>query len=337
MRVPRLRSIQSRMTLIVVLLVLLAMELVGAYLLHALQGYFGEEYRARLGATAEAVAVLAAGPLEQGDADRAAEVLLGFAESGVQILVTDATGVVVAASRDRSLLGRRLNSAEVVAALGGVPSDLVRSDPGAGGRKVYVGRPVTARGHVVGAVSASTALAPVDETLSRVRAILLTATALALLVSILLSLVLGRTITGPVQDLTARASELAQGRFDRRIDVPSDDELGTLAETFNDLSQRLAATLAEITAEKRKAEAILENMADGIVAVDRGGRILLVNPAAGAMFGLAPATLTDQPVSALPGHEALAEPLIRVLQQAPSEGSPDGDRDGKEEAGQALD
>ncbi|MBX6377138.1 MAG: hypothetical protein IRY95_01145 [Clostridia bacterium] len=33
----------------------------------------------------------------------------------------------------------------------------------------------------------------------------------------------------------------------------------------------------------------------------------------------------------------MAGQLIRVLQQAPSEGSPDGDRDGKEEAGQALD
>ena len=50
---------------------------------------------------------------------------------------------------------------------------------------------------------------------------------------------LARRITRPLEELTAAPRSIAEGHFDRRLDIRSDDELQILAETFNHMTARL--------------------------------------------------------------------------------------------------
>ncbi len=112
----------------------------------------------------------------------------------------------------------------------------------------------------------------------------------ALMVGIVISLVLGyflsKTITTPISNLTKNAKKMAEGDFDSKIDVNSNDEIGSLTEAFNDMSGKLNLTLYEISKEKNKVEAMLENMTDGIIAFNTDGGIIHINPTAKKMLGI---------------------------------------------------
>jgi signal transduction histidine kinase len=59
-------------------------------------------------------------------------------------------------------------------------------------------------------------------------------------IALLLGLFLARTLTRPVRDLTTATHALAQGRLEQRVPVRSADELGDLAQAFNQMSADLA-------------------------------------------------------------------------------------------------
>jgi signal transduction histidine kinase len=59
-------------------------------------------------------------------------------------------------------------------------------------------------------------------------------------IALLLGLFLARTLTRPVRDLTTATHALAQGRLEQRVPVRSADELGELAQAFNQMSTDLA-------------------------------------------------------------------------------------------------
>lgn len=86
-------------------------------------------------------------------------------------------------------------------------------------------------------------------------------------------------IMGPLAQISEVTKEMARGNLGREIRVYSDDEIGDLAKNINLLGRKLKQTFTEITEEKDRMQAVLNSMADGVVAVDGDGRVLLLNPA----------------------------------------------------------
>ncbi|MEJ5224928.1 MAG: GAF domain-containing protein, partial [Anaerolineales bacterium] len=70
------------------------------------------------------------------------------------------------------------------------------------------------------------------------------------------TLLISRTITVPVSRLTSVAEQLTAGNLQARVDIRSQDELGTLADTLNSMSGQLEQTLAglEQTIAQRTAD-----------------------------------------------------------------------------------
>ncbi len=69
---------------------------------------------------------------------------------------------------------------------------------------------------------------------------LLIATAVSVLVALILGIVLTRRLTRPVKDLTTATQAMADGELGQQVPVRSQDELGKLASTFNQMSADLA-------------------------------------------------------------------------------------------------
>ena len=65
-------------------------------------------------------------------------------------------------------------------------------------------------------------------------------------ISIVISLIISRTLLSPIQGMTKAAEAMADGDFSRKITVDSVDEIGILATTFNDMAARIETMLEEL-------------------------------------------------------------------------------------------
>jgi NtrC-family two-component system sensor histidine kinase KinB len=137
---------------------------------------------------------------------------------------------------------------------------------------------------------------------------------------LVMSLLLSRHLTRPVERLRLAAGQVAEGDYDVVVDIPRTDELGFLALQFNDMVERLRLyrdlNLERLLAEKVKTEAILREMSDGLLMVDPDGRLLHVNPAAAHALGAPVDGLVGRPAKEAVSDAGLAEALARALANA---------------------
>ncbi|MCX7924095.1 MAG: cell wall metabolism sensor histidine kinase WalK [Clostridia bacterium] len=125
-----------------------------------------------------------------------------------------------------------------------------------------------------------------SETIENFNKIILNSIGIAILISLILGYILSKTITVPIVNIMHKAQEIADGDFDRLLEVKSDDEIGKLTKTFNYMAKELKNTLNEISSEKNKIETILNYMTDGVIAFNLKGEVIHANPAAERMLGL---------------------------------------------------
>ena len=109
---------------------------------------------------------------------------------------------------------------------------------------------------------------------------------LGLVISLLLSFLLSKTMIAPIARLTDGLKQVAGGDFSKKLDVTSRDEIGILTENFNSMAQQLKDTVAAVENERNKLDTLFLHMADGVVAFDRSGRVIHFNPAAEEMLSL---------------------------------------------------
>ena len=100
---------------------------------------------------------------------------------------------------------------------------------------------------------------------------------ITLIIAIFITYLLSRAITVPIYKLQARAEKMAEGDFTPITELKSGDEISQLADRFNYMAKKLDTTLSEISKEKNKVEAILENMNDGVIAFDTEGNLIIAN------------------------------------------------------------
>jgi two-component system, NtrC family, sensor histidine kinase KinB len=105
-----------------------------------------------------------------------------------------------------------------------------------------------------------------------------------IVLSLLLSYGLARSLLKPIRALTVSAASLGDGNLDRDVPVTSKDELGELARTFNLMAAKLRAyrdaTAAKVVRAQRTMEATLTSTPDPLFVVARDGTPELRNPAA---------------------------------------------------------
>ena len=82
----------------------------------------------------------------------------------------------------------------------------------------------------------------------------------AVLVAVVLSFMIQRSIVGPIERLTAVANDIGQGKLTARAAVEANDEIGTLATTFNAMTGQLSDTLDDLELRRREQAAIAEKL-----------------------------------------------------------------------------
>jgi PAS domain S-box-containing protein len=121
----------------------------------------------------------------------------------------------------------------------------------------------------------------------------------------LLSFHRARQLSAPIAALAGATRRLAEGSLHDDIPVTSNDELGELTISFNQM--RLSIEEAARTLNRREAQSriIIESLPTALLMADREGRILLVNSQAESLFGYSRDELMGKPV------EMLVPPRVR--------------------------
>jgi len=108
---------------------------------------------------------------------------------------------------------------------------------------------------ILGVLDTNLSLAKVDASLARERREMLAVTAVALLAVVFLSgLFVWIVVHNPLRELKTGTERIATGDLGYQIPVHSQDEVGELAHSFNEMSSRLRVAQAEITAWARTLE-----------------------------------------------------------------------------------
>jgi len=87
-------------------------------------------------------------------------------------------------------------------------------------------------------------------------------------------------LTTPLKEMNEVAGTIAEGDYSGRVTVTRNDEIGTLGETMNLLSERLQTVIESVQNEKSKLEMVLMNIHDGIIACDKDLNLMHHNKAA---------------------------------------------------------
>jgi PAS domain S-box-containing protein len=97
-------------------------------------------------------------------------------------------------------------------------------------------------------------------------------------------------VTNPISHLTEAIKEISNKNYKHRIHIESKDEFGKLADSFNDMAERLeyfeSGNLNKLMFEKRRAEAVINSMKDASIGIDKNNVILFANFQALQLLGL---------------------------------------------------
>lgn len=280
------QTVQWKFVIIYISLILIAMQIIGIYFVRALEQSFVDNFTESLLYQADSLAFNVEPYLkterrkaqeESKDLNKLVNNFLTMDSAGVQVI--DQNGVIISASEtEKHLIGQKNVQLEVNRALLGFQATDIRTDTPSRQRVMVLALPVrNEKNEIVGAVYVRASMKDMYDTIRRIIGIFATGTVFALLLTAALGVLLSRTITNPVKAITEQATAMANGDFNRRVEVMSNDEIGQLGQAFNYLTTRLKEALSETEEERAKLASVLANMSDGVIAADWRGKIEVYN------------------------------------------------------------
>ena len=143
---------------------------------------------------------------------------------------------------------------------------------------------------------------------------------LSLLAAIWAAFQSARRLVAPVSDMAEATRAVAEGDYSRRLPVASDDELGFLVRSFNDMTRRLAKardqarrSRQQVEGQRTYLEAVLANLSSGVMSLDAAGVVRAVNSAANQNLGVDIKAWLGRPLADVGGDHAFLLPFIDVI------------------------
>ncbi|TYP93743.1 PAS domain S-box-containing protein [Fodinibius salinus] len=156
-----------------------------------------------------------------------------------------------------------------------------------------------------------------QETASQVILYMTIIGAISTLLALVLLLKYPNYIVNPIRELIERIKNIADQNYDQRLEFETGDEYQELAEAFNTMAVRLqeydSSNLAKIKSEKRRIEAIINQMNEAVVGLDHEKNILFVNSKAEELIGLDHEQLVGQYAPDVASTNDLVRKLIQDI------------------------
>jgi len=283
------RSIQWRITIWLVLLIIVIMAVLGAYLTSSVRSNRLDDLRTQLEnearITAEASLPDFFGQVNASELDVLAKKLGGQIDARITIIALDGR-VLGDSDEDPALMENHARRPEVSDALDSGIGESTRYSTTLGTQMMYVAVPITDGDEILGVARVALPLTQVESSVNSIIIVIIIAMVIAAALVILAAWFITRLITRPIRELTRASREIASGEFGHKISAGTRDESGQLAQAFNEMSSKLKKMLTTVSEDKARLAGILDNMADGVLLTDNEGNIILTNNAARTLLNI---------------------------------------------------
>jgi len=209
--------------------------------------------------------------------------------ASMRVTLIDPSGKILGDSNeDPARMDNHADRPEVKVALMGKTGKSIRFSRTVNEKLIYLAIPVYQNGKILGVVRTSLPIAFINNTLQSIEIkIGLVGLVIALLTT-LISLVVSRRISQPLESMKRAAEKFAHGDLTRKISVSGSLEINGLAGALNQMAHQLDWRIRSVTEERNEREAILFSMIEGVFAVDAAERFISMNQAAAKLIGVDP-------------------------------------------------
>jgi two-component system, OmpR family, phosphate regulon sensor histidine kinase PhoR len=256
--------------------------------------------------------------------DSVADWLGRISDRRVTLIARDGTVIGDSQVPDEQLaaLENHGNRPEVRAALAGRLGRAVRVSTSVGAAELYMAVPAN-EGRVI---RLAVPLSEVYATVRRVQRGIFSVGVVALVLTGVLSLGFSIAITRPLRQIAQTARAMAGGDLARRARTRHRDEVGELADALDTLAAELQRRLGQLEGERAEMQALIDGMAEAVIAVDARGRLRRANPAAKRIFALSgdPHGLAPQEITRRQGFVDLVRRALDGAPVPPTELMQDG-------------
>lgn len=257
------RSLYTKLVLIILTIIISLMTVAGVFLMRGVRNFYLSEFYDKM-QEVFSNRQLADDLRSAADSDDAAANMVDIIKAYVGYLgidagtrnyyILDGTTGAFRAGSDTPANGVDITP-NIVTALGGSPG--YASDPGADYMDVALPVIGTRGSYIVYIIDNKETVQNLNDQLFR---IILQALAVGLVIAVLLSLLLAKTMIAPIQDLTLAAKNVAAGDFSEKLENGSKDEIGVLTRTFNDMAGQLEDTLNDLTKSEQMRKEFVANV-----------------------------------------------------------------------------
>lgn len=291
------QSIRFRIALVFVLLMIIALELLGAFFVRQMEqqnlATFQQQITLPKYLTDQITTALRDKDTESGN-HQIQDVLSGLNNTNIQeAQVIDKTGTIrgTISVSGQQTIGQKTTDINAQKALAGDQSYLqTRTINEGGDRKELMTTPLGVTNgrlkDVPGVIVVKASLSPVYKNINNVMKLFIIAGLVALVASIALALFLARTLTRPIEQINEQTTKIADGDYSMVNHIYGSDELSQLAMSVNELSMRIEESTETVNAERNRLDSVLTHMADGVLAANRRGEVTIINQAAADFVGV---------------------------------------------------
>jgi two-component system phosphate regulon sensor histidine kinase PhoR len=201
-----------------------------------------------------------------------------------RITVIDGDGVVQADSTvDPSSMYNHKSRPEIAAAYSGKTGRSVRYSTSVLKEMIYVAIPLKKNGNIIGIIRYS--LPSDGHIFSKLKWRLFLVLCAISILSFIVAYIFSVRVSRPVLELRNAARKIASGDFSIRVRSMEEAELRGLADSFNDMTEKLSLYFDSTVRHKDELEGIISSMSEGLLLLDSEGRIVIVNASAKEILG----------------------------------------------------
>ncbi|KPK73650.1 hypothetical protein AMJ87_01140 [candidate division WOR_3 bacterium SM23_60] len=195
-----------------------------------------------------------------------------------RITVIDPQGRVLADSKENPEdMDNHRWRPEIAQALEGEPGTSVRFSRTVKKEMLYVAVPMVKQGETIGVVRTSLFLDDINTLLNALGMRILLICAIIAAASLILAVLFSRNLSKPIRELVHASRRVAVGDFDVTVLFKRRDELKELADSFNDMVSQIKTLFNEVSLEKEALNTIIASIQEGVLVLDKHGRIVLCN------------------------------------------------------------
>jgi len=210
-------------------------------------------------------------------------------KSSTRITVISKNGTILADSdEDPQLMDNHADRPEFKDALADNFGSSIRYSYTLNKKFLYVAIPVKLNEQIEAVLRVSVPLTFIEQSVAKIQTnMILIAVVIAFFVAVI-SLLISRQITRPLEDMEHGVEHFAQGKFNFRLAIPKSAEMAKLANALNHMAEQVDAKIKTVIEQRNEQLAVLESMVEGVLAVDAEGHILYLNEALGRLLDVEP-------------------------------------------------